>query len=275
MVTSDMVNARRLELLEASVWSQIQGMVSPVFRERFGVSVVSDRGGVRIRAPRTRDLSLNRVYALGIEIPLTIEDLDELIVEFREAAVPRFLISWAPVAQPRDARRWFQERGFRRITSIARLTRRTVPDVDVPTDLHIVEARVTDTTLFGEIAARGNGLPPEFAPGLNSTIGRRGWRHYFVFDGDRPVAAAALYVEGDIAWAGFGGTLPDDRRRGAQSALLARRISDAHEAGATWITCWTTAESPERPNQSLRNMKRLGFELTYEIENYVLDLVPG
>ena len=45
--------------------------------------------------------------------------------------------------------------------------------------------------------------------------------------------------------------------------------------GARWITAWTTVESPERPNRSLHNMLRLGFELTYEIENYVLDLRPG
>src|SRR5690349_13165947 len=48
MGTLDLLNTRRLELLEASVWSQIQGMVSPVFKERFGVTVLSDRGSVRI-----------------------------------------------------------------------------------------------------------------------------------------------------------------------------------------------------------------------------------
>lgn len=105
-------------------------------------------------------------------------------------------------------------------------------------------------------------------------MGHPGWRHYFVLDGERPIAAAALYVEGDVAWAGLGGTLPADRLRGAQNALLARRVREACFAGARWITSWTTAEFSERPNQSLRNMKRLGFEVSYESENYVLDLRP-
>jgi GNAT superfamily N-acetyltransferase len=265
----------RFELHEMSVWSQIQGMAAADFREHFGISLLHDRGGLRIRAHRTRDLSLNRVYGLGIETPLTAEGLDRLIEEYKQAGASRFMVSWAPVCRPEDAGHWFLERGFRRIPSVVRLTRRTDLHVHPASDLRVVEATVADTERFGELAARCNELPPEYAPGLNSTIGRPGWRHYFVLDGDRAIAAGALYVEGDVAWAGLGGTLPEDRRRGAQTALLARRVRDARADGARWITSWTTAESADRPNQSLRNMKRLGFEVSYELQNFVLDLRPS
>lgn len=266
--------SRRLELLEASAWRQIQSAVAPAFRERFGVSVRADSGTVRIHAPRTTDLALNRVYALGIATPLTRARLDGLTREFIMAGSPRFLVSWAPIALPAEASQWFEERAFRRIPNIARLTRRTDPTLAATSDLDVVEVRPADAERFGEIAALGNGLSLDFAPGFNSTIGHPGWRHYFARDGARPVAAAAVYVDGDVAWAGFAGTLPTDRGRGAQSILLARRVRDAHEAGASWITCETTAESAERPNQSLRNMRRLGFEVTYELQNFVLDLRP-
>jgi ribosomal protein S18 acetylase RimI-like enzyme len=264
----------RLELLEASAWKQIQRSVAPEFRERFGVTVRGDAGTVRIHAPRTNELALNRVYALGVATPVNQARIDALTREVIMAGSPRFLISWAPVAQPPEARHWIAERGFRQITGIVRLTRRTEPDLQAPSDLEVVVAGPRDAEQFGATAALGNGLSLDYAPGFNSTMGKRGWRHYIARDGSRRVAAAALYVEGDLAWAGFAGTLPADRRRGAQSALLARRVRDAYEAGARWITCETTAESPERPNQSLRNMKRLGFEVTYELENYVLDLRP-
>lgn len=266
------LDERQLERLEASAWAQIQATAGGAFRTHFGASVLVDHGVVRLRAARARDLSLNRVYALGIDSPLTIQSLDELIAEYRYASVTRFMISWAPVAQPAGATRWFEERGFRRIRPIVRLTRRTSPDVTAATGFSIVEAMSSDSTRFGDVAARSNGLPPEFALGLNSTMGRQGWRHYFANDGDRTVGTAALYTDGDYAWAGFGGTLPEDRGRGAQSALLARRIRDAYGVRARWITAWTTAETPERPNPSLHNMLRLGFDITYEIENFVLDL---
>jgi hypothetical protein len=266
---------RRFELLEMSVWSRIQGTVASEFRDHFGISVLHDRDGLRLRAHRTRDLSLNRVYGLGVQTPLAEEGLDALIDEYRRADVSRFMVSWAPVCRPHDARRWFQERGFRRIPSVVRLARQTGVTLHSPCDLVVVEAAVADARQFGELAARCNELPPEYAPGLASTIGYPGWRHYFVLDGERPIAAAALYVEGDVAWAGLGGTLPGDRRRGAHGALLARRVRDAHDAGARWITSWTTADLSDRPNQSLRNMKRLGFEVRYESENYVLELWPA
>jgi hypothetical protein len=266
--------SRRLELVEASAWKQIQRSVAPEFRERFGVSVRADAGTVRIHAPRTTELALNRVYALGIATPVNQARLDALTREFILAGSPRFLVSWAPIAQPLEARRWFEERGFRKITGLARLTRRTEPDLEAVSALDVVEASADDADVFGATAALGNGLSLDFAPGFNSTMGHKGWRHYLALDGSRPVAAAALYVDEDIAWAGFAGTLSADRGRGAQSALLARRVRDAYEAGARWITCETTAESPERPNQSLRNMRRLGFEVTYELENHVLDLRP-
>src|SRR5690242_2010164 len=216
----------RFELLEMSVWSQIQGMAAEEFKDHFGISVTHDRAGLRIRAHRTRDLSLNRVYGLGIETPLTAEALDSLIEEYSEAGVSRFMLSWGPVCLPHAAGRWFMERGFRRIPSIVRLVRHTGLLLSA-CDLVVIDVDSADAGHFGALAARCNELPPEYAAGLNSTIGRPGWRHYFALDGDRPVATAALYVKGNMAWAGLGGTLPNDRRRGAQSALLARRVRDA------------------------------------------------
>jgi hypothetical protein len=88
------------------------------------------------------------------------------------------------------------------------------------------------------------------------------------------VGSAALYVEEEYAWARFGGTLPKARRRGAQGAVLAQRIRDAHTMRARWITAWTTAETTDRPTPSRHNMFRRGFEPAYEIENYVRDFSP-
>jgi hypothetical protein len=262
----------RLDLVEASAWAQIQRAVAPSFQKRFGVSVHERDGMVALFAPLTRELALNRIFAVGVSTPLSPAQLDALIGEYRAARVPRFLIGWAPGARPDDARKWLTDRGFRKISPMAKMYRRTDSALTVETTLRAIEVDPDDAERFGATAARGNDMPPEFASGFNSTIGHPGWRHYLAFDGARPVAAAALYVEGEVAWGGLAGTIASNRRRGAQSALLARRVRDAASSGAKWITCETTAESPERPNQSLRNMRRLGFELLHEREHYVLDL---
>ena len=267
--------ARALELIEAVAWAQIQRAVVPTFRDRFGVSVRDAEGVVKLLAPLSLQLALNRVFALGVATPLTVERLDALIAEYRAANVTRFVVGWAPVALPDDARQWFIDRGFRTIRSMAKTCRPTESTIVAETGLQVVEIDPVDADRFGTTAAQGNDLPPEFAPGFNSTIARAGWHHYLALDGVRPVSAAAMYVEGDFAWGGLAGTIASDRGRGAQSALLARRIRDAHRLGARWITCEATADSPRQPSQSLRNMRRLGFEVLYERENYVLDLAPS
>jgi hypothetical protein len=66
----------------------------------------------------------------------------------------------------------------------------------------------------------------------------------------------------------MGSTVPAHRRRGAQGSLLARRLEDGIELGCRWFVTETGAEDPDRPNASLRNMLRVGFEVAYLRRNY-------
>jgi hypothetical protein len=50
--------------------------------------------------------------------------------------------------------------------------------------------------------------------------------------------------------------------------LLARRVEDGREMGCRWFVTETGAEDPEKPNGSLRNMLRVGFEIVYFRQNY-------
>ena len=50
---------------------------------------------------------------------------------------------------------------------------------------------------------------------------------------------------------------------------MSRRISDALDSGVRWITCETGAETPESPNPSLHNMRRLGLTERYERQNWI------
>jgi hypothetical protein len=75
-----------------------------------------------------------------------------------------------------------------------------------------------------------------------------------------------------MAWCGLGATIESDRRRGAQAALLARRLHDAANDGCEWVSADTLAEMTDRPSQSYRNMTRAGFTTLYDRPNYLLDL---
>jgi hypothetical protein len=88
----------------------------------------------------------------------------------------------------------------------------------------------------------------------------------------RPIAGAALYVRGQQGWFGLGATMESDRRRGAQTALLARRLRDAAADGCVWASADTLVDTADRPNPSYRNMRRAGFATLYERPNFLVDL---
>jgi GNAT superfamily N-acetyltransferase len=104
---------------------------------------------------------------------------------------------------------------------------------------------------------------PEHLPG------RPGWGCYLADAGELPVAAGAVFVSGDHAWLGQATTLPEHRRRGGQSALIAARIGQARAAGATVIVTETGETVDGRPANSYHNILRAGFEPAYVRPNYI------
>ena len=106
-------------------------------------------------------------------------------------------------------------------------------------------------------------MPPAFAPLFAGVVGKPGWHAYLAYDGDVPVATAGMYVTHDVAWLVMGSTLPTHRRRGAQGALLARRVEDGRALGCRRFVTETGADDADAPKASLRNMLRVGFEAAY------------
>ena len=95
-------------------------------------------------------------------------------------------------------------------------------------------------------------------------VGRPDWQQYAVWEGERIIAAGSLFVDGDFACMFGGGTLPDHRNRGAQSALLTVRARAALAAGCRWLVAETGAEGPGDHNPSLHNMRRAGLVPMYD-----------
>ena len=84
-----------------------------------------------------------------------------------------------------------------------------------------------------------------------------------------PIAGAALYQHEGVADLWGAATIPEYRGRGAQGALMVRRINDAAAVGCRWLVSETVEETAENPNPSYHNMLRLGFEIAYLRPNYV------
>ncbi|MGH7700806.1 MAG: GNAT family N-acetyltransferase, partial [Gemmatimonadales bacterium] len=124
--------------------------------------------------------------------------------------------------------------------------------------------------LFAAIVVESFAWPELLRPWLAAAVGRPGWRHYVALDRGAPVGAAALFFQGDTGWMGFAATLPTARGRGAQTALITRRLHDGTALGCRWFVVETAEDRPDAPSPSHRNVRRLGFEMAYLRPNWVL-----
>ena len=83
-----------------------------------------------------------------------------------------------------------------------------------------------------------------------------------------------MRTAGTMAWFSFAGTREGHRGRGAQSALIARRLRDARLAGCTRVSVETAEDKPEKPAPSFRNLRRLGFRFAYLRPNFLYEFAP-
>ncbi|HEY9226250.1 MAG TPA: GNAT family N-acetyltransferase [Gemmatimonadaceae bacterium] len=206
-------------------------------------------------------IGINRAIGFGFERRLDVEQLTEIQSFFREHGISQWSLECSPNALI-DTESLLATGGV-----IAGSTIKLVGElnslVELPAASHeVVEATSRDAPSFMAIVSPQLDVPELARPGIVSTIGQPPWRFYFALSDARPVAAAAMLIDGEGAWLGLAGTLPEYQNRGAQTALLLRRIQDAKAAGCRWVSAETSPETL-KPNPSLRNMRRIGLRELY------------
>ncbi len=263
-----------LESMDAASAAAFAGVLPPREADLLGVQTRRVGGGLAIMAHRIDVLMFNRVIGLGLETPASTEVIDELIAWYREAGTPRFFVQMAPGTQPSLLPEWLRSRGLFHYNNWVKLTRTTEDQPRIVTDLTVERIGAGRSHEFAAIVARGFGLPDATRPWISATVGRPAWRQYLALDDGVPVAGGALYVEGSAGWLGFAATDPAHRGRGAQSALLARRIADAKSLGVKRLVVETAEDKTDRRAPSFHNLRRLGFELAYVRPNYLWKADP-
>ncbi len=215
----------------------------------------------------------NRVVGLGVSQPATEADVAAVLDFYRRLDRSQSVVQVAPTAQPSALVGWLEAAGYRPSAERTVTLWHALDAVpESRTSLRIERVGLERAHDFARVHAAASGLPEVVAPLAEGIVGRAGWTCYLGFDGTLPVTTAALYVEGQWAWLGFGATLPSHRGRGGQSATFATRLRDAKSAGVRWAITETGAETPEAPvNPSYRNMLRAGFHLAYARHNLVRD----
>jgi len=258
-----------LERCEAEAWVDLYAAAPPEEARLAGIALLEIEDGWATAASRVDVLAYNRTIALGHSGEIPDESLERVIEFYRSAGAPRFFVAVPPGRFEGPNARRLEARGFRLHNRWIKLARGVEAPRDTPTDLRVEQIGPEHADGFASVFVTSFEWPRELAPWIRATVGRKGWRHYLAFDGDRPVATAGTYLGGDVAWLDLASTLPDARGRGAQSALIARRIRDAGQAGCRTLVLDTAEPTAERPVPSHRNVTRLGFRTIYARRNYL------
>jgi len=257
------------EFVEADAMTDFYASAPPDFA-RDAALITQRLGSLRIFAVASVPSAFfNRVIGLGVAEPATPAMLDDAIALLEKAGCRHFMLQLVPHAQPAGIAQWLLARGFVAGLNWAKMQRGAEPAPGHRCALRIEEVGVEYADSFAGISLDAFSMPSVLGHMTGAHLGKPGWRNYLAFDGVRPVAGGSMRIVGEIGWLGLGATLASHRGRGAQSALIARRIADGVAAGCR--TFYVEAAEPvagER-NPTYDNQVRAGFARLYLRRNYV------
>lgn len=209
---------------------------------------------------------VNRAVAVGVDRPMTAADFE--VLELRSAAAGvAASIDVTPVTRS-EVVSIAAERGYVEVAAVSAL--RHVVDGPAPA---VVPAGVSVESAVGQVAAW-------------QAVSAAGWGHdtpaarrasdafaaaTAAVDGDgfvlardavdgRPLGCASVAILDGVATLGAMATLPDERGRGVQAALVRHRLALGRAAG-----CDVAVATTARGGASERNLLRLGFDHWFDV----------
>ncbi len=249
----------KLELIEARTLLELHRAAPPDATDALGLAL-KELDGVLVSVAARGNILLNRTIGLGTREPATFDLVEQIKRIYTSAGVARYFIHASAVARPRPLSALLGQAGLVRDRAWMKFGRGPEPVHEPTTDLEVREIGVNDARDFGRIAGTAFGLAREAFGMVAGLVGRPGWHMFMSFDGGTPAGTGALFVEDGVGWTEWGATDPGFRRRGSQTALLARRVNAAISLGCTLIGTCTGEAVPGEEQHSYRNIQRAGFE---------------
>lgn len=268
---ADTVNPiAQADAIEASAYRDMAAAAPPGVARSLGLYVLEAADATLLVAPGTPMTLFNRVIGLGVFRPGTEPELDAIVAGYRRAGCKEFWIHVSPGPQSVQLQQWLGQRGLvpPARKSWVKMLRGTDSPPLISTDLEVRPVDPGESGVLGQVVCAAYGMPVALGAWFEALSLHPGWRGYVALDGVTVVAAAFLFTRGKTAWLGAAGTLAKHRQRGAQGALMARRIADAIAAGCTCIATETGEPIGDEPNPSLANMRRCGFRQVASRLNY-------
>jgi hypothetical protein len=202
----------------------------------------------------------NCICLCGADGGLTRDGLEQLLELYRGRGVARAFVWLSPGPDDARVREWLLPPAFQRV-QWTRYPTLMLGALAEPARPHGFEIRAVERV---EFAAARPALGNSVFEGFDRTLGEPGFKHFLLYDAGRPIALAALALFAGIGYLTYAGTVESERRRGAQSALIAHRAAVAGSLGCTQVVSQTLTMLED----SFANLQRCGFREIYEQEVY-------
>jgi hypothetical protein len=201
------------------------------------------RGGVALSMRHDPSGYWSKALGFGFAEPVTHELIDEVRSFYRTRTVPHATVQIAPSLLPanwRDicAKMNLEEEGATyKLASRIETAVRDASTFELGSDLSVTGVDAQSANEWSQVMPIAMGMSSiGFSDMAHGSVGRSGWFPFAVRDaGDAIVATAAMRVHGLGVTLFAGCTLPEARRRGAQSTLIAARARAAQSAGCEWL----------------------------------------
>jgi hypothetical protein len=219
-------------------------------------------GFVRVGSP------MNKIIGAGFAAPIDEGALAEVEETLRVHGEP-VRIELATLAAPQSGAR-LTERGYRLLGFENVLARPLSSAPAPPADVRIERATAATAKSWKETLVEGFACSDEsgqevdafsrdaIAVVMDDVLLAPGYDRYLAWVGDVLAGAAGMRLHEGVAILTGAATLPAQRRRGVQTALIASRLAEAAARGAE-LAVVTTAPG----SQSQANMMKHGFALGY------------
>jgi hypothetical protein len=219
-------------------------------------------------------VEFNRAMCVGVVEPVTATELDEAFEWLQTNASPGWAMQIVPAAKTDVVRGWLERRLMTASgTGWAKFRRGMAsPSPGPMSGVRVRPVNTDSADAFGRVVQAGFGLPLSTAKWFAALVGRPKWHLYLAYDGETPIASGAAFVQDGVAWLGIDATLTDYRRRGAQTALINRRIEEGCAQQLLGFSAETgqPAVNEEASHTSYSNYVRAGFTPAYARPNYKL-----
>jgi GNAT superfamily N-acetyltransferase len=258
------------EWIERAALEDVYRAAPPEVARQLGLQPFSHGGafvGLAARLPASA-IVVNRTIGLGVTTPATREQVDEIVGAYAAAGVERYFVHLNPKSTPAELAGWLQGAGLEAARGWQKFERPLDPVAPVRSGLQIRRVGREHGEDFARIACNAFDAGEQAIPWLAELPGRPGWHVFMSFDDGRPAGTGAIHVADGQAWFDFAATAPDFRRRGSQTALLARRIEHALELGCRRLLTCTGKAVPGDPQHSYRNLLKAGFRETTTRPNF-------